>query len=92
MIDTVTGTLDADGEPVQKVKGLVNGAYAEYITNGDTRLEYDGKAPKRGDVARITFDIDSKICGMTVDVKADRFVPSNNAYQTPRNSQYWAMT
>ena len=92
MIDSVTDSIDAEGEEVQKVRGLVNGSYVEYITNGDTRIEKDGKLLKRGDVARVTFDIESRICGIAVDVIADSFKTSAPSYQTAWSSPYWAIS
>ncbi|MEE1013750.1 MAG: S-layer homology domain-containing protein [Clostridia bacterium] len=91
MVDYVSETIDGEGNRVQSLHGLSNGSYVNYMTDGDTKLTTGSRTLKRGDVVRISTDIDSKICGIALDVDIDTQKTENASYEDFWDSN-WAIS
>ena len=93
MVDYISTGLDADGNEIQQLHGLMNGKYVEYNTDYDAnvKLSTGTRDLKRGDVIRIALNSKSEISGIYVDVDIDTQKTSNASLSTFWNV-YWAIS
>lgn len=92
LVDSISTVIDGDGDSVQKIRGLANGTYVEYLTDGIVSLTVDGRTIKRGDIIRVASDRNGRISNVRVDINSDTYKAEGSSFGTFWEGQYSALS